>query len=386
MATTDTKNIGTENFERGNIMFTALNNNGDRVTIEEAIQGEKYTCPGCNSELIQKRGNVNIHHFAHIAGGDCDTWSEMTEWHLAWQNQFEEQYREVALDEHRADIKVDDYIIEFQHSPISSEELNERINYYTSYGKLIFLFDLRGKEIFSNRYRRNTFIWKYPSRTIIPPNNKNYFVFFQISDNTILFVKNNLDNWSEFEVYKAMTKGQFINLFKRINSIDILKASCEKEEAIETEREQYKEQRKLLLQRINGLEKDMEKAEWKYEREIERQKYHIHDCHSDLIRIQERADKQHDHIKQLYEDIKQVKRGKIVEKIVEVEKPVIKEVQVEKVILLNKKQLVDGILLELDRYISCATTNEEREKVYPRRLFEEKIIQIIGNAYNIKAS
>ena len=72
----DIKNIGTENFERGNIMFTALNNNGDRVTIEEAIQGEKYTCPGCNSELIQKRGNVNIHHFAHIAGGDCDTWSK----------------------------------------------------------------------------------------------------------------------------------------------------------------------------------------------------------------------------------------------------------------------------------------------------------------------
>ena len=386
METTDTKNIGTENFKGEDIMFIALNNKGERVTIEEAVKGEKYICPDCNSELIQKRGSVNIHHFAHMAGGDCDTWSEMTEWHLMWQNQFQEQYREVTLGEHRADIKVDDYIIEFQHSPISEEELRERINFYTSYGKLIFLFDLREKQIYSNRWRKNTFIWKYPSRTIIPPNNKNYFVFFQISDNTILFVKNNIDNWSDFEVYKAMTKAQFVNLFKKINSIEILKASCQKEADIEAEREQYKEQRKLLLQRISGLEKDMEKAEWKYEREIDKKKSHIHNCHSDIVRLQERERKQHDHIKQLYEDIRQVKKGKIVEKIVEVEVPVIKEVQVEKIVQLNKKQVVDAVILELGRYISCAKTNEDRERAYPRRLFEERIEKVIDAAYGVKVS
>ena len=70
----------------------------------------------------------------------------------------------------------------------------------------------------------------------------------------------------------------------------------------------------------------------------------------------------------------------------EVEKPVIKEVQVEKVVLLNKKQLVDGILLELGRYIAGETTNEVRERIHPRRLFEERIIRVIDNAYNIKAS
>lgn len=386
METTDTKNIGTENFKGEDIMFIALNNNGERVTIEEAIKGEKYICPDCNSELIQKRGSVNIHHFAHVAGGDCDTWSEMTEWHLMWQNQFQEQYREVTLGEHRADIKVDDYIIEFQHSPISEEELRERINFYTSYGKLIFLFDLREKNIYSNRWKRNTFIWKYPSRTIIPPNNKNYFVFFQISDNTILFVKNNIDNWSDFEVYKAMTKAQFINLFKKINSVEILKVACQKEADIENEREQHKEQRNLLLQRISGLEKDLDRTEQQYEYVINEYKQRLQSNHNTIVHLEERTKKQHDHITELQENLRQVKKGKIVEKIVEVEVPVIKEVQVEKVIQLNKKQVVDAVILELGRYISCAKTNADRERAYPRRLFEERIKKVIDAAYGVKVS
>ncbi len=367
-------------------MFIALNHNGERVTIEEAVKSEKYICPDCHSELIQKRGSVNIHHFAHTAGGDCDSWSEMTEWHLEWQNQFQEQYREITLGEHRADIKVDDYIIEFQHSPISEDDLKERINFYTHYGKLIFLFDLREKNIYSNRWRRNTFIWKYPSRTIIPPNNKNYFVFFQISDNTILFVKNNLDNWSDFEVYKTLTKAQFINLFKKINSVEILKASCQKEEAIEAEREQHKEQRKLLLQRISGLEKDLDRTEQQYEYVINEYKGRLQDHKNDIIRLEERARKQHDHINELYENIRQIKKGKIVEKIVHVEVPVIKEVQVEKVVALNKKQVVDAVILELGRYISCATTNSDRERVYPRALFEERIKKVIDASYSLKVS
>lgn len=54
----------------------------------------------------------------------------------------------------------------------------------------------------------------------------------------------------------------------------------------------------------------------------------------------------------------------------------------EKIIIpLNKKKAIDAILLELGRYISCATTNADREKAYPRRLFEERIVKVIDNAY-----
>lgn len=56
--------------------------------------------------------------------------------------------------------------------------------------------------------------------------------------------------------------------------------------------------------------------------------------------------------------------------------------EVEKqVIYLNKKKVVDAVILELDRCISCGLTNEYREQAYPRALFEKRIIEMIDEAY-----
>lgn len=52
----------------------------------------------------------------------------------------------------------------------------------------------------------------------------------------------------------------------------------------------------------------------------------------------------------------------------------------------KKKLLVDAILLELGRYISCGTTNHDREKAYPRQLFETRIKKVIDEVYSLKAS
>ena len=55
----------------------------------------------------------------------------------------------------------------------------------------------------------------------------------------------------------------------------------------------------------------------------------------------------------------------------------------DKVIVhLNKEQVVDAITLELGRYISCAMTNENREKAYPRELFNKRILMVIDDAYS----
>lgn len=378
------RNIGTENFKGEDIMFMALNHSGQRVTIEEAIQEEQYICPTCSSGLIQKRGSINIHHFAHKAGGDCDTWSEMTEWHLGWQNLFEEQYREITLGAHRADIKVDDYIIEFQHSPISEEELRERIDFYTGYGKLIFLFDLRYKDIYN--YRNNRFMWKYPSRTIIPPNNKNYFVFFQVDDNTILFVKGNIDNWSEFEVYKVLTKAQFIGLFTKNNNLPILKGLYEQQVSIYAKEDDLRQQRKWWIMRIEGLEREIVNTQNRYNHSQQIGETNQKNYQKEIIHLNERIRKQHNHINELKQDIRDIKKGKIVEKIVQVEVPVIKEVEVEKKVYLNKKQVTEAVILELGRYISCAAYNRDREKCYPRKLFETRIVQMIDEAYSLSVS
>ncbi len=54
----------------------------------------------------------------------------------------------------------------------------------------------------------------------------------------------------------------------------------------------------------------------------------------------------------------------------------------EKVIIpLNKKKVIEAVILELGRYISCATTNADREKAYPRMLFEKRIVEVINESY-----
>ena len=50
-------------------------------------------------------------------------------------------------------------------------------------------------------------------------------------------------------------------------------------------------------------------------------------------------------------------------------------------IYLNKDKVVEGVILELGRYISCGMTNADREKAYPRKLFEERIVKVINEAY-----
>lgn len=53
----------------------------------------------------------------------------------------------------------------------------------------------------------------------------------------------------------------------------------------------------------------------------------------------------------------------------------------KQIIYLNKDKVVEAVILELGRYISCGTTNADREKAYPRKLFEKRITQVIDKAY-----
>jgi len=102
---------------------------------QKGLQG---TCISCGGPVIAKCGMLNVHHWAHLNRKECDSWSEPeTEWHRNWKNQFPESYWEVyftdaVLDEvHRADIHTKSGItIEFQNSPISTDEFSQRNNFY----------------------------------------------------------------------------------------------------------------------------------------------------------------------------------------------------------------------------------------------------------------
>ena len=135
-------------------MFIALNANGERISIENASTDTQYYCPICKEPLIIRASESLAvkTHFAHKRGTICyDDWShDMSEWHLSWQRQFPEQYREVVIDKngikHRADVCINNTVIEFQHSSITGEEIAKRNAFYLSCGyQVVWVFDATDK-------------------------------------------------------------------------------------------------------------------------------------------------------------------------------------------------------------------------------------------------
>ena len=176
-------------------MYIANNIEGNRVDISDAKEGEEYFCPICNAKMIQKRGNIKEHHFAHEAQSECDSWNyDMSEWHREWQKRFPVETREVVVSKnstkHRADILINNTVVEFQHSKMSNEEFNERNSFYKSCGyDVIWLFDLQ--EYYSDDRIEvsydsdNKYHWKWAPHTFDdfrPKANRNRInVFFQLS-------------------------------------------------------------------------------------------------------------------------------------------------------------------------------------------------------------
>lgn len=114
-------------------------------TKTEALKGGKGICPNCNSELIAKCGDIKINHWAHKAIRNCDTWWENeTEWHRNWKNNFPIEWQEIVHfdkkgEKHIADVKTNsDWVLEFQHSYLRSDERNSRIAFYNT---LIWVVD-----------------------------------------------------------------------------------------------------------------------------------------------------------------------------------------------------------------------------------------------------
>jgi hypothetical protein len=117
--------------------------NGEKV---EAERGRKGSCPLCYGEVFAKCGEYRINHWAHKSKISCDEWWEReTEWHRRWKNKFPKEWQEVVLhdektgEKHIADIRSNDgIVIEFQHSPIVSQERRSRENFYK---KMIWVVD-----------------------------------------------------------------------------------------------------------------------------------------------------------------------------------------------------------------------------------------------------
>jgi hypothetical protein len=142
-------------------MLYALNAEGTRSTAEPTL---KATCPQCKGEARAKCGKIKTWHWAHVAK-DCDPWSEPeSEWHLGWKSLFPKECCEVSMGPHRADVKINGTVIEFQKSSISPDEIAERESFY---GDMVWVLDgssfLQNMEIQRHIHDDRTwFWWKWP--------------------------------------------------------------------------------------------------------------------------------------------------------------------------------------------------------------------------------
>lgn len=185
-------------------MYYAVSEFGERVHISSATPGEKYLCPLCRMELIQRRGKINAHHFAHHSRRNCDDWyTDKTEWHRLWQLCFpaaaQEQAVEIGSVKHIADVAIGNVVIEFQHSSISIEDFQERALFYSCGGrKLIWVIDCR-KDYESERifwideapFEGSRYEWYQPKKYlagVIPRQKRGIEVFLQIDEETLLQV------------------------------------------------------------------------------------------------------------------------------------------------------------------------------------------------------
>ncbi|MGG7060148.1 competence protein CoiA [Clostridium nigeriense] len=190
-------------------MFSALDINENLIDIDFAVKNanNKYYCRSCKGELIIKKGNVRINHFAHKNKCECNDYHEnMSEWHRYWQKKFPIKNREVPLKidnsirrkfektERRADVLCYGYVIEFQNSPITSKEFDERTWFYNSLGKkVVWIFNMieeYNEKIesigdWSNKSDNGgKYLWKYASKTFINYDSydKDVILIFQVTE------------------------------------------------------------------------------------------------------------------------------------------------------------------------------------------------------------
>jgi competence CoiA-like predicted nuclease len=152
-------------------MLLARDAAGARI---RARRGGQAVCPSREAILIPKCGQLVIHHWAHYADRDCDPWFEETEWHREWKTRFPEDWTEVVVGPHRADVRRPDGVtFEFQHSTIAPAEIREREAFYEAQGWLEWVFDAReaattGRFELKTNYREMafSFVWRHGRRSI----------------------------------------------------------------------------------------------------------------------------------------------------------------------------------------------------------------------------
>lgn len=153
-------------------IYKDISNNVLRIHVDESEHKMKgyIFCEMCDTNLIARKGEVKVHHFAHKSGErNCDSWNKpLTEWHFKWQDFFKqnnygklEYVIEKDNSKHRTDIYTNkDYCIEIQHSNINHDDIANRENFYGE--KMFWIVDgTNDKFEFYFKTQNNYFVGKF---------------------------------------------------------------------------------------------------------------------------------------------------------------------------------------------------------------------------------
>ena len=146
----------------------------------------------------------------------------MSEWHYEWQNQFPVENQEVVFKRdkliHRADVFINNTVIEFQHSPIKGEEFYDRNEFYNALGyNVIWIFDVQEKEVeYINDSKAgggSIFSWKHPIQ---------FLNDFDYKDKNVrVYLQNGRNTWNEDPNYRKIEYIDEIENLEEFNLIGI---------------------------------------------------------------------------------------------------------------------------------------------------------------------
>lgn len=217
------------------IAFVVENKSDDPINyilISSYLKSKKYQKKIKNKELylVCENGNElkkyeSEEKKSHFKHKNCSCDNEMSEWHKEWQKEFDEI--EILIGNRFADAVVNEYVLEFQHSPISKDLVMERNkNYQENNKKLLWIIDgnnnVEIEEIDNNRIMIKFInqLWKYESFK------NNEYIYINNNDKIYkinpLLVKSNMIDIKEYKLKNEFIKAIKENQVEDLWSIDEL--------------------------------------------------------------------------------------------------------------------------------------------------------------------
>ncbi len=191
-----------------------------------AEPGLKGVCPGCDQPVLARCGKKRVWHWAHKVECNCPLNKEETDWHRGWKNHFPVEWQEVFHSDingerHFADVKTkNSWVLEFQHSPISSEERASRNKVYGKITWVVHLYRQQETKRFFEMANGGLALPGHPY-TVIVEKKGNYLlsdwgegikpVLFDIEGNEVCWLMLPIEN-ENLAYFAKVKKNDFINL------------------------------------------------------------------------------------------------------------------------------------------------------------------------------